>query len=305
MSAVPSGPMTDFDMGRVRWQLELPRCRGAEANSWTVEACDASSYLAVPAPTWTTDRLRRRNGGLPPPEVPLAASQQGSQRLIASVDQAARRLKLRPGMAVAHAQSLVPDLVIQDAMPAEDEAGLTRLALWCTRYSPLVTPDPPDGVFIDVAGSAYVFKGEAALLHDLKVRMAGSRIEARAAVADTPACAWAAARFSKEEVVAPGRASDVLGALPIEALRLDRAIVESLRDVGIERIAQLATKPRGGLRTRFGAAVLLRMDQALGAAVEVLTALVPPKCRAARCDLPSRLMTRKTCSERSPFCARA
>lgn len=215
---------------------------------------------------------------MPPPEVPLiTAIQQGNQRLIAAVDQAARRLKLRPGMTIAHAQSLVPNLTIQDALPAEDEAGLTRLALWCTRYSPLVTPDPPDGVFIDVAGSSHLFKGEAALLQDLKARMASSRIEARVAVADTPACAWAMARFSKEEIVAPGRASDVLGALPIEALRLDRAVVESLRDVGIERIAQLATKPRGGLRTRFGAEVLLRMDQALGAAAEVLTALVPPE----------------------------
>ena len=29
--------------------------------------------------------------------------------------------------------------------------GRPRLALWCTRYSPLVTPCPPDTVFIDVA----------------------------------------------------------------------------------------------------------------------------------------------------------
>ena len=58
--------------------------------------------------------------------------------------------------------------------------------------------------------------------------------------------------------------SDVLGSLPVEALRLDALIVESLRDVGIERIAQLATKPRGSLQTRFGSEVLLRLDQALG-----------------------------------------
>jgi protein ImuA len=45
----PSGPMVDFEMGRARWQLELLRCRGAEAHTWTVEACDASGRLAVPA----------------------------------------------------------------------------------------------------------------------------------------------------------------------------------------------------------------------------------------------------------------
>jgi protein ImuB len=39
---------------------------------------------------------------------------------------------------------------VVNATPDEDEAALLRLALWCIRYSPLVTPDPPDGIFIDV-----------------------------------------------------------------------------------------------------------------------------------------------------------
>jgi protein ImuA len=49
IASAPSGPMIDFDMGRAFWQLDLLRCRGAEANSWTVEAPDASGRLAVPA----------------------------------------------------------------------------------------------------------------------------------------------------------------------------------------------------------------------------------------------------------------
>jgi nucleotidyltransferase/DNA polymerase involved in DNA repair len=77
----------------------------------------------------------------------------------------------------------------------------------------------------------------------LKNRMVASKIAARAAVADTPGCAWAVARFGKEEIVAPGRASDLLGSLPVTALRLAPATVERLHDVGIERIAQLASKP--------------------------------------------------------------
>jgi hypothetical protein len=101
VSPSPSGPMEDFEIGRARWQLDLVRCRGAEAHTWTVEACDASGRLAVPA-TWATDRLRRRNGGLPLVEVPLiTAMQDGNQRVIASVDEAARRLKQEPGMTMA------------------------------------------------------------------------------------------------------------------------------------------------------------------------------------------------------------
>lgn len=44
----PSGEMIGFDMGKPRWQLDLLRCRGAEAHTWTVEACDATGRLAVP-----------------------------------------------------------------------------------------------------------------------------------------------------------------------------------------------------------------------------------------------------------------
>jgi protein ImuA len=49
VSAAPSGPMFDLNMGRPCWQLDLLRCRGAQAHTWTVEACDASGRLAVPA----------------------------------------------------------------------------------------------------------------------------------------------------------------------------------------------------------------------------------------------------------------
>lgn len=207
----------------------------------------------------------------------VTVAQDGNRRLIAAVDAAARRLRLHPGMTLAHAQSLIPDLAVIDAAPEADAAALARLALWCSRYSPLVTPDPPDGVFIDIAGSAHLFKGEAALLDDLGRRLDAAGIASRPAVADTPACAWAAARFGRERIVAPGRMSEVLGPLPVAALRLTPATIESLADVGIERIAQLADKPRATLHARFGAELLLRFDQALGQAHEPLNALQPPE----------------------------
>jgi protein ImuB len=119
--------------------------------------------VALFLPTFPTDHIRRRNGGTPARNLPIVtAMQEGNRRVLASVDDAARKLKLACGMTVAHAQTLVPDLIVE-ARPDEDEASLARLALWCTRYSPLVTPLPPDTIFIDVAGSAHLFKGEAAL----------------------------------------------------------------------------------------------------------------------------------------------
>src|SRR5215207_924803 len=119
-------------------------------------------------PTWPTDRVRRMRSSWPARDEPLVtATPDGSRRVIASVDLAAHRLGLRPGQTLAHAQALVPNLHVIEATPAEDDEALSRLALWCLRYAPIVAPDPPDGVWIYIAGAAHLKGGEAALLSDL------------------------------------------------------------------------------------------------------------------------------------------
>lgn len=49
VSAAPSDRIETIGMGRARWSVELLRCRGAEPNSWVLEACDAQGHLALPA----------------------------------------------------------------------------------------------------------------------------------------------------------------------------------------------------------------------------------------------------------------
>ena len=44
----------------------------------------------------------------------VMAMQEGSRRVLTSVDDAARKLKLSCGMTVAHAQTLVPNLIVED-----------------------------------------------------------------------------------------------------------------------------------------------------------------------------------------------
>ncbi|WP_229195435.1 DNA polymerase Y family protein [Bradyrhizobium acaciae] len=202
---------------------------------------------------------------------------QGQRRAIVSVDDEAARLGLTPGMSVAHAQSLLPDLIVMDATPEEDEAALFRLAIWCVRYSPVVAVNPPDGVFIDVAGSAHLFHGENALLTDLGARLESAGYRSKAAISDTPGCSWALARYGSTSLASPGRQAEAIASLPVAALRLPAEVVSSLHEVGIERIAQLASKPRASLHLRFGADVLLRFDQALGSLTEALTSIIPPE----------------------------
>ena len=74
------------------------------------------SVVSLFLPTWPCDRVRRKNAGVPPCDCPMVTvMQEGNRRVIAAADEAARRIKLHPGMTLAHAQSLVPDLHVVEA----------------------------------------------------------------------------------------------------------------------------------------------------------------------------------------------
>ena len=74
--------------------------------------------VALFLPTFPTDQIRRRNGGAPARELPMVtAIQESNRRILTSVDDAALKLKLACGMTVAHAQTLVPDLIVEEAKP--------------------------------------------------------------------------------------------------------------------------------------------------------------------------------------------
>ncbi|MGX7705430.1 DUF6504 family protein [Methylobacterium sp. Gmos1] len=243
--------------------------------------------VCVFLPTWPTDLWRRRNGGKPPDEPLVAAMQDGPRRVLAAVDRAARHLGLRPGLALAQAQAMVPHLAVIEADPEGDAAALARLAAWCLRYAPLVAPDPPDGIWIDVAGAAHLYGGEAALVASLRRRLARAGYRVRVALADTPGAAWAAARcLGPETVLPPGGQETALPALPLRALRLDPDTVSGLAQLGLTRVAHLLEQPRGPLRLRFGEAPGQRLDQALGSRPEPLAYLVPPAEHAVRLAFP-------------------
>ena len=203
----------------------------------------------------------------------------GRRMVIAAADPAARSLGLYAGMPLAHAQAMVPDLMVMDAAPAEDAGALARLAAWCLRLSPMTAPDAPDGVWIDASGCAHLHGGERPMLALLAGQLSRHRLSGRLAIADTPGAAHAMARFSNEAitVVEPGCQEQALAPLPVEALRLEAGTVDGLRRLGLERIGQLADAPRGPLARRFGDAPLTRLDQAMGRAREPIRPVLPPE----------------------------
>ena len=180
-------------------------------------------------------------------------------------------------MAIAHALAMVPELDVAEAEPDADADALRRLALWSHQYTPLASPCPPDGLWLDIGGSAHLFGGEAALLSRLLDRMARDGVQANAAVADTPGAAHALARHGDERVVvvAPGDQMAAVARLPVACLRLAPETDATLRRLGFEQVEHLARIPRALIARRFGQLVGLRLDQVQGAQHEPLAPLAP------------------------------
>lgn len=230
-------------------------------------------------------------------EYPLSLIKHDAGRSwIVAADPEAERLGIRPGQAVADARALYPHLLTREANPARDRQALERLADWCGRFTPWVGIDPAvgpgeAGLFLDITGCAHLRGGEAGLLADLGRHLARSGLAARLALAGSPGAAWAWSRFrpaGAPAILPPGEAP--LDPLPVEALRIPAATAETLRRLGLRRIADVAALPRAALAARFGADLLRQIDRAFGRAEEPIAPRRPPTSYSVRRDFAEPLM---------------
>ena len=185
-------------------------------------------------------------------------------------------------MPLADAMALLPGLTLGDVDPIGDARARQRLATWCQRFTPWTAVEATGGLWLDISGCAHLFGGEAALLKDLTARLSTFGLSVRAAVADTPGAAWAAARYGDDNIIASGKQQSALASLPMAALRLSGDDVEGLGRLGLRRIGDLYHQPRGPLAGRFGPDVLKRLDQTLGHADEPVSPDKPAPSRRVR-----------------------
>lgn len=186
-------------------------------------------------------------------------------------------------MGVADARAMHPGIEVVEADPAADRRLLEALADWCDRYTPLVSFDGEDALFLDITGCSHLFGGEQALVATMVQEFAEQGFDARAAVASTPGTAWAVARFHGGCVVTEGEEAGWLEPLPLAALRLEAAVCTALHGVGLRTVGTVMAVPRAPLARRFGQALLLRLDQALGGLDETLSPRLPvPELSAER-----------------------
>ena len=215
------------------------------------------------------DEARGATGPITPLATPLATwTKIGSAQQLVAVDATALRLGLRPGMALASARAMRPELELHQAEPQAEAALLASIADWLRRFTPLAALDAPDGAMLDIGGCAHLFGGEAAMIEAIEQGLLAQGLQSRAAITPNPALAWALARFSTTRILADddhAGAARILRALPIAALRVSDDIIAGLRTAGLTRVGDLLTRPRSPLAARFGAGLISRLDAIVGA----------------------------------------
>jgi protein ImuB len=199
---------------------------------------------------------------------------------VLAANEPAQRLGIYPGAAAARAQAVAVDLIIQDADLTGDQEALEKLALWALKsFSPIVAPDPPDGLVIDATGAAHLKGGEAAYLKDLVRRLAKVGVTARAAMSGSWGSAHALARYvaNPTALVDSPDSGRAIAGLPVGALRLSPNMVDGLSKVGFEVVADLEASPRAPLVHRFGPELIRRLDQAYGRAADLIEPVEAPE----------------------------
>jgi len=228
----------------------------------------ARRLLSIWFPRLASDASLR----LRPVEAPFALTHRsGNTDHLHCLNPVASARGLSRGMSLADARAICPDLATRPADLAREAAALASLRRWASRYAPMVGTDGVDGLMADISGVPHLFGGEELLRDDLHARLERAGLHAASAIAGTRGAAHALARHGGG-IVADGRLVEGIGHLPVAALRVDHATAEALARVGLARIADLAQLPRAPLARRFGAGLVLRLDQALGAQSEPVAA---------------------------------
>jgi len=190
---------------------------------------------------------------------------------LTALNERAEMIGLKPGQGVAEAKAICPNLDVVEEDPAADRKLLEAIADWCDRYTPLVVIDGKDGLFLDITGCAHLFGGEEALLEDILIRISRLGLDVRGAISSASGLSWAVARFDDSRIVPPEAGVDAVAPRRVVSGGLGGERVAAVQKRGVKRGGDLRAAPRAPLARRFGAQLLLRLDQAVGLVEEPIS----------------------------------
>lgn len=191
-----------------------------------------------------------RCGWEPHQPVVLVAEERRTLR-VAALTPAARRLGVRPGMALSEARALAPSIRSEPLDAEAERVDLESLAEQLLKISPSVSTLPPDALVAEIRG---IEDGnERAVMEKVRIRLGHLGHQCRLAIADDPATALAAATWgTHDQIVAPGAGAAALAPLPLEALGLPEDERNLLQSLGVRTVGAFAALPPAAVSGRLG-----------------------------------------------------
>lgn len=180
------------------------------------------------------------------------------------------------GMVVADARAIISSLQVMPDKPGLAQTLLTKLAEWCTLFTPHTVVDHPNGLIFDASGCAHLWGSDDVYLQNIKNKLTARGYSVQLAMADTIGAAWACARFGKQHpVIESGKQTAAILSLPPASLRLPQEIIDRLLQLGLRKVADIISIPASALRRRFGTFIIQRLQQATGEIEEFTEPVIP------------------------------
>ena len=177
--------------------------------------------------------------------------------IVATCSYEARKFGVHSAQPISQAWRMCPQgIYVQPDMPKYARASecVMRILL---DFSDLVEQVSIDEAFLDVTGSRRLFGDGASIARKIKNRIrSDQRLTASVGVAANKFVAKVASDLRKPDglvVVEPGREAEFLAPLPVSRLwGVGGKTAALLKDIGLQRIGQIATLDRRYLVDRFG-----------------------------------------------------
>lgn len=217
----------------------------------------------------------------------LAVSEtRGSQRWISDASDALLEAGLSPGMGLAAAYALVPDLQVFPRQPGAEQRALKQAAAWAYRISSQVSLQPPDMLLAEISGSLKLLGQQGPWQQVIADGLSQLGYQTRFCVAPTPAAARTLARAGQYRVLATRRRlMSQLADIALSASEIPPAAQRTLTSMGVHTLGALLALPRDGLLRRFGQPLLDTLDRLTGRLPEALDRYEPPARFSSRIEL--------------------
>ena len=211
---------------------------------------------------------------------------------VVQVNEQARQAEIAIGSTLATANSILPELNHFNRDPSAEHERLNWLAQMAYRYTPKVSPAPPDALLLEVRGSLRLFGGMQALADQLAADCRRCGHEQNLAIAATPLAALMLARVGDGLVpsrnglvpsrrLVPSRAEQpvrvALQSVPLIHSDLAPRDLERLANMGITRIDELLGLPKRELGKRFGPALIDYLARLTGQKADPRAFIEPPE----------------------------